>query len=105
MSSHPHPHNLVKFRPVLTLEQIQHIISLTERPENMNDEDVNLNKSLKRVLVPMIAKIETGAINPAYKLSETKIIKDAERLERERYENDLMSPEESAEYELKILGY
>jgi len=89
--------NFVKFRPVLTLEQIQFIIS--SMPGNHD-----IGKSVIKVLVPMVAKIEVGAISPAYKLSETKILKDAEIAERQRYENNLMSPEEEAEYESKVMG-
>jgi hypothetical protein len=61
-------------------------------------------KSVIKTLVPIVAKIEVGAINPAYKLSETHAIKVAEKNERERYENNLMSPEEEADYEARILG-
>ena len=89
---------LMKFRPQFTVAQIKHIISLTGIHED--DFDVEIRK----ILIPMLAKIEVGAISPSYKLSETKIIKDAERSERERYENDLMTPEEMNAYENKILG-
>lgn len=86
----------LKFRPVLTLAQIEHISEIMD--------DSELGKSIKRVMIPMLAKIEVGAINPAYKLSETYALKLSERSERERYENDMMTPEEQLEYENKILG-
>ena len=92
-----HLHALTKFRPVLTLEQIEYIIHQMDRsaPEA---------KSVLKVLIPLVAKIEIGAISPAYKLSEIHAIKQAETSERVRYENDLMTPEEEAEYESKIFG-
>ena len=89
---------LLKFRPQFTLPQIKHILALTGINETPRDIEI------RKILVPMVAKIEVGAINPSYKLSETKIIKDAERNERERYENDLKSQEEIVAYENKILG-
>ena len=89
---------LMKFRPQFTVAQINYILGLTTKPAN------DMELSIRKILVPMLAKIEVGAINPSYKLSETKILKDAERNERERYENDLMSPEEMNAYENKILG-
>ena len=112
--------NLVKFRPVLTLEQIRHIVWLTtlqdavdhaaattagiDPPDLARDAIANMNRSIKQVMIPLLAKIEVGAINPAYKLSETHAIKKAEISLRERYENNLMSPEEESEYETHILG-
>lgn len=106
--THEVNHKLTKFRPVLTLEQITYITALCHASlNNGNVSDVfdsDMSASVKKVLVPMIAKVEVGAINPAYKLSETQIIKNAERSERMRYENDLMSPEEVVEYENKLLG-
>jgi hypothetical protein len=95
--SNPRSHAHVKFRPVLTLEQITYIT------QNLSGNDP-IGKSVIKVLVPMIAKIEVGAINPAYKLSETKIIKDAEIAQRQRYESGTMSAEEEANYEATILG-
>ena len=94
MNSHSH----TKFRPLLTLEQITHITSIVSE---LSDP---ISVSIKRALIPLIAKIEVGAISPSYKLSQTKIIRDNDRIQRERYENDLMTPEESSEYETKILG-
>ena len=90
--------NHLKFRPVLNLAQIKHITDLVSL------DDSYISQSIKKVMIPLIAKIEVGAINPAYKLSETHAIKMQESSERQRYENDLMSPEEQSAYELKILG-
>jgi hypothetical protein len=94
----PAPSNLLKFRPVLTLDQLRHIICLT----GIKEDDMDV--SIRRVLIPLLAKIEVGAINPAYKLSETHAIKQQEVLDRTRYENGAMSPAEEAAYESKILG-
>ena len=99
---------LTKFRPVLTLEQISYITSLCQA--SLSGADIKtvhseeLSKSVKKVLVPMISKIEVGAINPAYKLSEIQVMKNQERAEQLRYENGEMSQEESDAYESKILG-
>jgi hypothetical protein len=109
----PYSQSLLKFRPVLTLEQIKQIIYLTQEDDSFSDfagldpDSVNtpeINKSIRRVLIPLLAKIEVGAINPAYKLSEIHAVKMAESAERQRYENDLMSPEEMLVYENKLLG-
>jgi len=91
------PHATVKFRPVLTLEQISYIISCMAGNNPVE-------KSIIKTLVPMVAKIEVGAINPAYKLSEIQIFKNQERNDRERYENNIMSPQEEADYEAKVMG-
>ena len=88
----------LKFRPVLNLIQLTRIADL------VSQSDSYVDKSIKKVIVPMISKIEVGAINPAYKLSETHALKLSEAEDRRRYENDLMSAEEAAAYELKILG-
>lgn len=92
-------HMTHKFRPVLTLEQIHHISHHFQQ----NPQDT-LGQSILKVLIPLIAKIEVGAINPAYKLSETHALKLAEAAERQKYENGLMSTEEEARYETEILG-
>ena len=97
-------HSLVKFRPVITLAQITHIINLTHTDDQMTGQNIEANKDIRKILVPMVAKIEVGAISPAYKLSEIQIIKSQEKNERERYENGLMSSEEEMIYESKILG-
>jgi hypothetical protein len=97
-------HNLVKFRPVLTLQQITHIIELCQIDQAGSDDSKSMSHSIVKVLVPMKSKVEVGAINPAYKLSETHIQKQFEKSERERYESNLMSASEEAEYEAKIMG-
>ena len=90
--------NLLKFRPVLTLSQIQRISDL------VHASDAEIDKSIKRVLIPLIAKVEVSAINPAYKLSEIYAEKQAATSQRTRYENGEMDAAEEAEYESKILG-
>ena len=88
-----------KFRPVLTLEQLQYIAQLVDQ---YSDDPMAV--SIKRVVVPMIAKVETGAISPAYKLSQTHQLKQ-EQLSRQRaYESGHMTPEQEAAYEAEILG-
>jgi predicted transcriptional regulator len=90
--------NLRKFRPVLTLQQLTRIASLVSQSTTPIDIEI------KRICVPLIAKIEVGAINPAYKLSAIYAAKQEETSERQRYENDMMSPAEMEAYENKILG-
>lgn len=94
-----------KFRPVLTLEQLQYIAHLCT---NILDErdlyELRMKEQLRKVVVPMIAKVETGAISPAYKLSQTHQLKQ-EQLSRQRaYESGHMTPEQEAAYEAEILG-
>lgn len=91
-------HNNVKFRPVLSLSQIRHITAI------LTSETDSVSKSIIRVMVPMIAKIEVGAINPAYKLSEIHQAKQIEKSEAARYNNGEMSDSEESEYESKIMG-
>jgi hypothetical protein len=69
----------------------------------MNPES-ELGKSVIKVLVPMIAKVEVGAISPAYTLSETHAIKSLESARRISYESGTMSPEDEAKYEAEIMG-
>lgn len=97
MTSHNHSH--LKFRPVLTLGQIQYLATLVDQYS-----ETPIAVSIKRILVPLIAKIEVGAINPAYKLSETHAIKLSEAALRKDYESGAMTPEQELEYEAKILG-
>jgi hypothetical protein len=87
-----------KFRPVLTLTQITRIADLVSQSTDPTDI------SIKRVMVPMIAKVETGAISPAYLLSQTHQLKQ-EQLSRQRaYESGHMTPEQESAYEAEILG-
>lgn len=99
---------LTKFRPVLTLEQISYIAAIctVDMSDSQGAETYNrdLSMSIRKVLFPMIAKVEVGAINPAYKLSEIQVMKNQERAEQIRYESGEMSQEESDAYESKILG-
>jgi hypothetical protein len=106
-------HSLLKFRPVLTLEQIRHIVHLTKEDDIATDfgeleptgtHQKHQNVSIRRVLIPLLAKVEVGAINPAYKLSETHALKQETAKQRQRYENDEMSAEEAAKYESEVLG-
>lgn len=95
-------HMMVKFRPVLTLAQLQDIAQMARVHEA--NIDFPHATSILRVIVPMIAKVETGAISPAYKLSETHLIKQKEKSDADRYNAGLMTQDEEMEYEAKILG-
>lgn len=97
-------HSSVKFRPVLTLAQMQHIAEMCHAAQHQESDGYETSASILKVLVPMIAKIEVGAITPAYKLSEHHIAKQFDKSERERYESGLMGAEEELLYEAKILG-
>lgn len=54
--------NSKKYRPVLTKEQIDHILSLAKREIPISDLSVSLIASL----APFTAKIESNAVLPAY---------------------------------------
>ena len=92
----PHPHT--KYRPSFNMEQIQHIVSLTssEHP---------LNLQVRKVLIPLLSKIEIGAISPAYKLSDIHTQKVVRKAETLRYEQGLMTPQEESAYERDVLGF
>ena len=55
-----------KFRPVLTLEQIQHTIKLAKLESPISDASINLIATL----TPYIAKIEAQSIAAAYTTKE-----------------------------------
>ena len=92
----------MKFRPVLTLAQIHCVSKLCK--DNQGNAEFPEIESVLKVLVPLIAKIEVGAISPAYKLSEIHMLKQADKSDRERYEAGLMDAHEEIMYESKILG-
>lgn len=113
---------ILKYRPALTLHQIEHIASIMQVhvKDEMGNVDTDeasreISKSVVRILVPLISKVRNNLIQPAYALSsgaieraETKKVveqvKISERTEQYRYENDLMSSKEQELYEAKILG-
>ena len=88
----------LKFRPVLNIEQMTRIADLVSQSQS------SLDLSIKRIVVVMLAKIEVGAINPAYRLSEIHAQKLSDLAMQRRYENDEMTPEEAAHYESTVLG-
>ena len=88
----------LKFRPVLNIEQMTRIADLVSQSQS------SLDLSIKRIVVVMLAKIEVGAINPAYRLSEIHAQKLSDLAMQRRYENDEMTPEEASHYESTILG-
>lgn len=97
--SYTNPHPNTKYRPSFNLEQIQHILSYTTDTSNP------LDVQIRKVLIPLVSKIEIGAINPAYKITDLhtqKVIRKAETL---RYEQNLMTPEEERDYERDVLGF
>lgn len=97
MNTHnPHPHT--KYRPSFNMEQIQHIVSLTTSSEP-------LDLQIRKVLIPLLSKIEIGAISPSYKLSDIHTQKVVRKAETLRYEQGLMTPEEESAYERDVLGF
>jgi hypothetical protein len=95
----------LKFRPALTVVQLVHILDLIHCADLQSaPTKTPSNESIKKIIIPLLAKIEIDSITPAYKLSESHALKQAEKLERERYENSEMTAEEELEYETKILG-
>ena len=92
----------LKFRPVLTISQISYILDLTSH--NPDKRDAGKDAELKKVIVPLLAKINVGAITPSYSISPETEKKKIDLEMRARYNDGLMSPEEEAEYESKILG-
>lgn len=94
-SSHKSSH---KFRPAFTQAQLERMRELTLISDHI--EDVQIRK----IVAPLLAKISIGVTSPAYSISPESAKKSEDRDLAYRYENDLMSPEEVAEYESKILG-
>ena len=92
----------LKFRPVLTISQLNYILDLTSH--NPDKRDAGKDAELKKVIVPLLAKINVGAITPSYSISPETEKKKVDLELRARYNDGLMSPEEEAEYESKILG-
>jgi hypothetical protein len=86
-----------KFRPVLTAEQIDHIIKCVS-------SESPIGISIHKQLIPFQAKISIGAITPSYSISPESEKKRIDLEERARYNDGLMTPEEEAEYEANILG-
>jgi hypothetical protein len=86
-----------KFRPVLTAEQIDHIIKCVS-PESP------IGISIIKQLIPFQAKISIGAITPSYSISPESEKKRIDLEERARYNDGLMTPEEESRYEREILG-
>jgi len=118
----------IKFRPVLSIQQISKIISLAQSESPLSRE----SKSILRTLVPFKAKAENSAIvgvatksenlestlgfnsepkesgiQELYRKWENKVslsIHEIERVHQYRYESNLMTPEEESEYEKYILS-
>ena len=93
-----------KFRPVLTAEQIDYLIRMIREDQSEIESHENMNQSILRVLVPFQAKISIGAVTPSYQISPESERKRIDLETRARYNDGLMTPEEEAEYEAKILG-
>lgn len=98
---------LVKYRPAFTLDQLTHISHAFQL-----DKENETSKSIVRILIPLLSKINSEIIEPAYKLAPPRIEKEIPKIVKKptyhsdqyRYENDLMSVEEQNAYEAKILG-
>jgi len=101
MNDRVNPHPLTKYRPAFTASQLHTIVDLC-RSEGVDDSPEC--KDIVKILVPLIAKIQVGAINPAYKLSEQAALNRFAQNQRAAYESGSMSPAEEAEYESSILG-
>ena len=93
-----------KFRPVLTAEQINHLVTTLKDIFPSQESEHEMNQSILRVLVPFQAKISIGAVSASYSISPESEKKKLDLELRARYNDGLMSPEEEAEYESKILG-
>lgn len=107
-SSNTKDKQTLKFRPPLSPSQVETIVSLILRAQDRlpicEDFDSNALNALKRIFVPLIAKIEVGAINPAYSISQRlEETRNAAR-ETERYMKGEMTPEESLRFEANALG-
>lgn len=87
-----------KFRPVLTSSQLTRISELVSQSSNPTDVEI------KKIIVPMLAKISVGAIAPSYSISPESEQKRLDIEMRSRYNDGLMTPEEESRYEREILG-
>lgn len=87
-----------KFRPVLTSVQLTRISELVSQSSNPTDVEI------KKIIVPMLAKISVGAITPSYSISPESEQKRLDIEMRSRYNDGLMTPEEESRYEREILG-
>lgn len=87
-----------KFRPVLTSSQLTRISELVSQSSDPTDVEI------KKIIVPMLAKISVGAITPSYSISPESEQKRLDIEMRNKYNDGLMTPEEESRYEREILG-
>lgn len=96
---------LLKFRPSLTTEQISYLVVLCQQVTDPNDfYEERMKHSIRRVCVPLLAKVEVGAINPSHTLSQRHADKLQVSAAQKRYDSGEMSAEEEREFEAKVLG-
>jgi len=117
-----------KFRPYLTLQQIKYFIQLAEADNRAETEPLRLR--VLRELKLFVAKNDLGLVRPALVVTEKKTMEDKlglgatttreeaynlwranpdlctpqqlQQAKLYRYENDLMSPAEEAQYESEL---
>lgn len=87
-----------KYRPAFNAAQLTRLAQLTELSDHITDLQI------KRIVVPLLAKISMGVTAPAYTPTPENIAKMEANDKAYRFNNDLMSPEESAAYEIELLG-
>lgn len=97
-----------KFRPYLTLQQMEHIVSLCESDIRSNHTNAMLGVSIIESLKLMILKAQHSITKPSFiplaaKLGiPTNEFKEPDP-EEQRYMNGQMTPEEAAAYESKLM--
>ena len=87
-----------KYRPAFTLAHLARMRQLTELSDHIEDMQI------KRIIVPLLAKISMGVTAPAYTPSPENVAKQDAIRELARYNNDEMTQDESTSYERDVLG-
>ena len=88
-----------KYRPAFTSAQLARMATLVELSDHLEDLQI------KRIVVPLLAKISYGTASPAYTPLPANIAKIDAARELARYNNDEMSEDESSIYERDVLGF
>lgn len=87
-----------KYRPAFTIAHLQRMRDLTEVSEHITDQQI------RKIVAPLLAKISMGITAPAYTQSQEAIDKAAAIERTYRYNNNLMTDEETELYEIEVLG-
>lgn len=100
--------NSPKFRPYLTLEQMEHIVSLCESDIRSNHTNAMLGVSIIEALKLMILKARNNITKPSFIPLAAKLGIPAPEFrepdpEEQKYMNGQMSPEEAKAYEAKLM--